>query len=194
MGQNGEREKVKRRKEIRRKMRKRKGQQQEAAKGEVIQDDVAQSGTTPDSVAISSASALPARRAESPSAGHAEEVDEEERVEIPPDHWLIKRRWKITKKRRNTATDQDKKKRGKDDQRENEKVKEDDDEEEDDVTYEYEIDQRRALMFMVTRLVAVGLLFYLLHELFFAYVLAPRSQHHLDVDQHVRQLQRQGSL
>lgn len=90
------------------------------------------------------------------------EDGEVERIEVPPDHWLIKRRWKIVKKNS-----------GKKAQRE--RSEDDEDEEDEDVVYEYEVDQRRALIFMLTRLVAVGLLFLLFHNLFFSYVWDPSA-------------------
>jgi hypothetical protein len=121
-----------------------------------------------------------------------EDEDEVERIEVPPDHWLIKRRWKIVR-RRNKLGDGS----AKDDQEGTKKKDEDGAlvEGEEDGEYEYEVDKRGALIFFLTRLVAIAVVFFLLHALFHHYVWDPLNRpRETPIEEQIRKFKALGQL
>jgi hypothetical protein len=128
--------------------------------------------------AAQTTAAEPARGRPQSENKKEEDGEEVELVEVPSDHWLIKRKWRIVKR-----------KKGEDGN------KGEEEEENEDTEYEYEVDKRKALIFFVTRLVAVLLVFLFLHTLFHHYVWDPLTRtRETPMEEQIRKFKALGQL
>ena len=136
-------------------------------------------GETPQPAATTEAA--PLRPDERKGEGTEDEV---ELVEVPSDHWLIKRRWKIVKR-----------KKGKDEIKDGGAKEEEEEENDEDTEYEYEVDKRRALIFFATRLLAVLVVFLVLHTLFYHFVWDPLTRtRETPMEEQIRRFRELGQL